>query len=298
NPAVIVAAGDALAARGDNKNALSRYEEAVQLAPNNYVPYLHAARAAVQLKDFGRAKGFVDTAGQLRPNVAEVLAMQAVVGKNSDPKQASRTMQQAIDQAPEEPQYPYELGVIFAGMGAPVEAIDAFKKATSLDPDFVDAYYQLAKVQRDLTRTKEAEDSLNNAVKIDPKRADCWLELADLLQQKGDDVGGLKAYEKALAADPKNPNSVCAMGITLVERMGNDSKSNLKRGVDVLEKCVKLDPKQAHAWRVLGDAYAGMQPQKKKEAIRCYKKFIEVSGPDDIDATSVVPGLISDLGGK
>jgi tetratricopeptide (TPR) repeat protein len=267
----------------------------MQLAPNYYLPYLHAARAAVVLKDLGRAKGFVDTAGQLRPTIAEVIATQAIVGKGSDPKQASRTMQQAIDQAPEEPLWPYEQGLIFAGMGAPVEAVDAFKKAVSLDPDFVDAYYQLAKVQRELTRTTEAKTSLENAVRIDPKRADCWLEMADLLGQQGDDAGSLKAYEKALTADPKNPDSICAMGETLVVRLGNDTK-NLKRGIDVLEKCVKLSPKHPTAWKNLGNAYDSLQPPKKKDAARCWKKAIEIA-PDDPESL-VLKDRLKDYGVK
>ena len=294
NPAVIVAAGDVLAARGDNKGALTRYEEAMQLAPNYYMPYLHAARVAVALKDLQRAKGFVDTAGQLRPSVAEVLAMQAIVGRSADPKQASRTMQQAIDQAPEEPLYPYELGVIYAGMGAAPEAIDAFRKAVTLDPDFVDAYYQLAKVQRDLTRPKDAKESLDNAVRIDPKRADAWLEIADLLGQQGDDQAALKAYEKALSSDPKNPDSICAMGETLVVRMGENEK-NLKRGIDVLEKCVKMVPKHPTAWRNLGNAYK-QNPKRKKDAIAAYKKHLAIS-PDDSDNVTVLQDL-KDLQGK
>jgi predicted Zn finger-like uncharacterized protein len=295
NPAVIVVAGDALAARGDNKGALQRYENAMQLAPNYYLPYLHAARVAVNLKDQGRAKGFVDTAGQLRPGVSEVLEMQAIVAKSSDPKQASRTMQQAIDAAPEIPEYTYELGVIFAGMGAPVEAIDAFKKAVGLDPDYVDAYFALSKVQRDLQRPKDAMESLQNCVRIDPKRADAWVEIADLLSQQGDDTGSLRAYEKALKADPKNAESVCAMGMTLVQRVGNDIK-NLKRGIDVLERCVQLNPKHPEAWKALGDAYKGLQPAKKRDAIRCYQKHLELF-PDDTEA-STVRDEIRDLGGR
>jgi predicted Zn finger-like uncharacterized protein len=295
SPAVIVAGGDVLAARGDFKGALGRYEEAMALAPNSYLPYLHAVRAAVELKDLGRAKGFADTAGQLRPGVAEVLAMQAVVGRASDPKQASRTMQQAIDKAPEEPIYPFELGVIFASMGAPLEAIDAFKKATALSADFVDAYYQLAKVQRDLVRTRDARESLDKAVSIDPKRADAWLEIADLLGQQGDDDGALGAYEKALRADPKNMVSVCNMGQTLVERMGSDDK-NLKRGIEVLVQCTALAPNHLTAWKHLGNAYRQGGPKKRKDALSAYQKH-QALNPDDAD-NALIDDYIRELGGR
>jgi tetratricopeptide (TPR) repeat protein len=289
-----VAQGDVLGARGDWKSALARYDDAIQTAPNAFRPYLHAALAAVELKDTVRAKGFVETAGQLRPGVAEVLSVTAMVQKASDPKSASRLMQQAMEQAPEEPAYPYQLGVIFMSMGAPLEAIDVLKKATALDPDYVDAYYVLAKVQRDLGRQKDARQSLDDAVRIDPKRADAWLEIADLLSQQDDDAGALRAYEKALKADAKNPASVCAMGETLVVRMGTDVK-NLKRGIEVLENCVKLQPKHASAWKTLGNAYKTLTPPRKKEALRAYRAHMQVN-PDDIE-NLIITDLIKDLGG-
>jgi cellulose synthase operon protein C len=292
NPAVIVVAGDVAAARGDFKAALSRYQEAMELAPNAHQPYLHAARAAVELKDLNRAKGFVDTAGQLRPGVAEVLAVQGAVMKSQDPKQASRLLTTAMEQAPEEPLYPYELGSVYTSMGAQVEAIDAFKAAVALDPDFVDAYLQLGKVQRDLGRSREARDSLDNALRINPKRADAWLDMAELMSQQGDDAGSLRSYEKALEADPKSSIALCAMGETLVVRLGTETKS-LKRGIDVLESCVKMAPKHKSAWMNLGNAYKTVG--KKKDAIRAYKAHL-ANNPEETTETMIVRDQLSDLG--
>ena len=298
NPVVIVASGEILAARGDFRGALTRFEEAMQLSPNAYQPYLHAGRAVLALKDpreVARAKGLVETAGQLRPGIAEVLAMQALVTRSSDPKQAARTMQQAIEKAPEEPSYPYELGLIFVTMGGPVEAIDAFRKAVALSPDFVDAYFQLAKVQRDLARSGEARESLAIALRIDPKRADCWLELADLLSQQGKEEEALEAYEQALQASPNNPTSVCSMGQVLVERMGADDK-NLKRGVQVLERCVVLSPDHQTAWKHLGNAFRQAGKGKKKDAVRAYKAHI-AANPDDPEIDLLIRDWIKELGG-
>ena len=292
NPAVIVASGDVLAARTDFKAALGKYEQAMQLAPNAFQPYLHAAVAAIELKDQTRAKGFVDTAGQLRPNVAEVLAMQGLVLKQTDPKSAERLLKQAMDLAPEEPAYPYQLGVVNQAMGAPLEAIDALKKATSIDPDFVDAYFSLAKTQRDLGRIKDAKESLDACVRIDPKRSDAWLELADILGTQDDDAGALKAYERALKANPGNAASVCAMGETLVVRLGTEA-ANLKRGITVLENCVRLAPKHATAWKNLGNAYKTIN--KKGDAIRAYRTHI-AANPDDVE-NLIIQDFIKDLGG-
>ncbi|MDP2344674.1 MAG: tetratricopeptide repeat protein [Deltaproteobacteria bacterium] len=293
NPMVIIAAGDVARSRGEFKQALDRYEEAMQLAPNAFEPYTRAAITAAKLKDVPRAKSLIETAGQLRPNNPDVIGAQAIVIASVDPKQAATLLQQAVDAAPEDPVLPYLLGITFQSMGQGLEAIDALKKATTLAPEYDDAWYSLGKVNRDLGRNDEAKKCFAQVVRIDKKRADGWIQTADILATTGDDAGALEAYEKALRADPNNADSVCAMGETLVVRMGEDAK-NLKRGVDMLERCVRLAPKHATAWKNLGNAYKG--EKKNKLAVGAYKQHLVVN-PGDPD-NSFVEDFVTDLGGK
>jgi cytochrome c-type biogenesis protein CcmH/NrfG len=130
-------------------------------------------------------------------------------------------------------------------------------------------------------------------MKFDKTRADAWVAIADILATTGDDTGALDAYEKALRAEPTNPQSVCAMGETLVLRMGEDTK-NLKRGAETLERCVKLSKVHPSAWKNLGNAYKTLN--KRKEAVASYKQHLVVA-PDDPE-NSILRDFIVDLGGK
>jgi tetratricopeptide (TPR) repeat protein len=293
NPAVLVAQGDIALGRGEPRAALEHYEEAMKVVPNAHQPYLRAAVAAVALKDIARAKGFADTAGQLRPGIAEVLSAQAAVQEPADPKAAARLYEQARDLSPEDPYFPYALGVIFQKIGAFLEAIDSFKQATALDPDYGDAYFALGRVYRELGRNTEAKNAYTDVTRIDPRRADAWIEIADLLATIGDVPEALKAYDKAIEVEPKNSGAVCSMGETLVVRLGDEMK-NLRRGTEVLERCVKMKPKHQTAWKNLGNAYKTFN--KKKDAIRAYKEHLKVA-PDDVE-NSFVQDFITDLGGK
>ncbi len=293
NPMVLIAAGDIARARGELKLSLDRYEEAMQLAPNNFEPYARAAIAAARLKDVQRARGLIETAGQLRPNNPDVIAAQAIIVTVSDPKAAAALLLLAADAAPEDPVLPYLLGLTNQSMGQNLEAIDALKRATTLAPDYDDAWYSLGKVNRDLGRNEEAKKCFAQVIRVDPKRADAWVETADILATVGDDAGALEAYEKALKADPSNANSVCAMGETLVVRMGDDDR-NLKRGITMLERCVNLNPKHQSAWKNLGNAYKGVA--KKKEAVAAWKKHLSAN-PDDPE-NPIIQDFILDAGGK
>jgi tetratricopeptide (TPR) repeat protein len=249
--------------------------------------------AAAMLKDPQRAKGLAETAGQLRPNNPDVMAAQALVLAAQDPKAAAAMLVSAGEAAAEDPSLPMLLGVVYASMGANPEAVDALKRATTLAPDFDDAWFVQGKVYREMGRSGDALRCFAEVSRIDPKRADAWIETADLQANTGDDVAALRSYEKALEAQPANPASICAMGDTLIVRMGDEPK-NFKRGIEMLERCTKLAPGHPTAWHRLGDAYA--QINKKREAIAAYKTHLTIA-PDDAEA-KIVRDNIVELGGK
>ena len=293
NPTVLLAAGEIAKARGELKQALDRFEEAMQLAPNDYDAYARASIVAAKLKDPQRAKGLAETAGQLRPSNPDVIAANAQVMAVQDPKQASSLLQQASEAAPEDPYLPFLLGLTYQSIGANLEAVDALKRATNLAPNYDDAWFALGRVQRDMGRAVDAKESFAAVSRIDNGRADAWVETADILAGQGDDDGALAAYEKALKAEPQNPVSICAMGETLILRMGQDAKK-LRRGIDLLERCVRLNPKHQTAYKNLGNAFKTIN--KKKEAIAAYKNHLNVN-PDDQE-NGILRDYVVDLGGK
>jgi tetratricopeptide (TPR) repeat protein len=293
NPAVLVGAGDVFLAREQYKQALEKYEEAMQLAPNNYIGYIRAAVAAVELNDVQRAKGLVETADQLRPGSPEVQAARARVLSKTDPKQAASILQLAAETSPDDPHLLYLLATTHINMGGYIEAIETLAKATTVAPAFDDAWFALGKANRELGRSGDATAAFEKAIEVDPRRADAWIQIANLRSLNNDDAGALLAYDKAIKVDPNDPKSICAMGETLVVRMGEDAK-NLKKGMEVLERCTKLDNEHPSAWKILGNAYKTIN--KRKDAIAAYKTHLSVA-PEDQEA-SIIRDYIVDLGGK
>jgi predicted Zn finger-like uncharacterized protein len=274
NPVVIAANASVNSAKGQHEKAIELLEEASSLAPNEYTLYLRAAVAAIALGDLARAKGFVDTAGQLQPDNPEVINLRGQVLRATDPAQASRLFVQAIDMSPDDPRLRYELGVTYQGMGANLEAIDRFLEAIKIDPGFADAYFKLGRTYRELGRNKEAESSFRESAKLDKTRADAWVEIAEIQATLGDPENAIDSFKRAMKADPDNSDPVCKMGLTMVERLG-EKKSMLLEGVKILQRCVAMNPASANAYRKLADAYKDQG--KLGDARNYYKKHLDVN---------------------
>ncbi len=287
NPSVIAASGIVEAARGDHKRALELFEEATTLAPNDHRLYLHAAQSAIALSDFGRAKGFVDAAGQLQPKNPEVLNYRGQVMRATDPKQAVRIFLEAIDLSPEDPRLPFELGNTFQRMGLNLEAKDAYQEAINIDPSFADAFYGKGVSLRELGKNTEAVVTFKEVTRLDKNRSDAHIQLAEILAGQGDPKGAIKAYQSAQRADPTSAEPLCEMGLMLVQSLGNEAKY-LKEGVKALERCVEKQKKHTEAFRKLGDAYREMR--KPKLAIEAYRTHMR-NNPEDLNNPLVCESL-------
>ncbi|MFZ9886442.1 MAG: tetratricopeptide repeat protein, partial [Myxococcota bacterium] len=287
NPRVIAAAAVAESAQNNHKRALELFDEAIAIAPNDYRPYLYATAAAIEVRDFGRAKSFIDAAGQLKPKSPEVLARRGEVLRTTDPKQAVQVLSEAMELSPDDPHLPYELGYTFHRMGLNLEARDAYQRAIALDPAFADAFFGKGVALRELGRTSEAVSTFKEVTRLEPKRADAHVQLAEMLSTQGDPKGAIKAYRNAIQADPGSSVPVCEMGLMLVQSLGNE-QSYLKQGVGSLEDCVKRDPKHRDANRKLGDAYRDMR--RPKDAIAAYRAHVE-QNPDDPNNSLVCESL-------
>ncbi len=287
NPRVMAADAAVESAVGNNEKAIERLEEATSLAPNDYTLYLRAASAAIDLGDIAGAKSFIDTAGQLQPENPEVLNLRGQVLRSTDPKTARNLFAQAIERSPEDPRLRYELGLTYTGMGQYPEAVDLLQQAIKIDPGFAEAYFQLGRAYRELGRNRDAQKALRECAKLDNGRSDAWVQIAEIHATLGDSNASIRAFRRAVKADPKNPDPVCKMGLTLVERLG-ENKKHLAEGRKTLQKCVKLAPRHPEAYRKLGDAYK--DSGQRRDAIKYYKKHVAVN-PEAVDRPDVCDAL-------
>ncbi|MCP4901518.1 MAG: sulfatase-like hydrolase/transferase [bacterium] len=93
----------------------------------------------------------------------------------------------------------------------------------------------------------------------DPKdRIALWNRLGQAVaaQEAGQLTTALKAFDEVLAVEPSNPFALSRSGALLTSGIRDPKKIRL--GINRLEKCVRITPSDAEAWRALAEAHVAI----------------------------------------
>lgn len=77
-------------------------------------------------------------------------------------------------------------------------AIDTYRRAIELQPNFPDAYCNLANALKEKGQVPEAEDCYNTALTLCPSHADSLNNLANIKREQGFTEEAVQLYQKAL----------------------------------------------------------------------------------------------------
>jgi tetratricopeptide (TPR) repeat protein len=97
----------------------------------------------------------------------------------------------------------FERGLELEQTGAPMEEIiDAYRKASEIDPSSAGALVNLGTVHFNARNWREAEHHYRKALEVDPRYALAHFNLGNLYDEKGDRSEALKHYLSALRLQP------------------------------------------------------------------------------------------------
>lgn len=94
-----------------------------------------------------------------------------------------------------------------ADPGRLLEAIDAYRKAITLDPQFADAHCNLGTVYFNRGDRKQARSWYEAALERDPTHLEAHFNLANLCEEQGRRESAVHHYKAALDADPFFPDA-------------------------------------------------------------------------------------------
>ena len=77
-------------------------------------------------------------------------------------------------------------------------AIDTYRRAIELQPNFPDAYCNLANALKEKGQVKDAEDCYNTALALCPSHADSLNNLANIKREQALTEEAVKLYQRAL----------------------------------------------------------------------------------------------------
>ncbi|MDR1006200.1 MAG: tetratricopeptide repeat protein [Bacteroidales bacterium] len=159
------------------------------------------------------------------------------------------------------------------------KAIEYYRKAIELKPDYADAYFCIGFAYK---RWWEKEDTaieyFKKAIELKPDYAEAYANMGIAYGYwKEEYEKAIECYNKAIELKPDYAEAYVNMGRAYMRW-----KKQYKKAIECFEKAIALKPDLAQAYFNMGEAYFGWRKQCKK-AIKYYEKAIELN-PDYIMA--------------
>ena len=162
-------------------------------------------------------------------------------------------------------------GAAHAGLGQHTDAITSYKKAITIEPNYVDAYYNLGFALREKGNLEEAVKNFNKVISLNPNYVDAYNNMAVTLEKQGKLEEALKAYKKAIAIKPDYADAHYNMATTL------EKQGKLEESVISYNKAISIKPDYADAYFNMASTLEAQG--KLEEAIGAYKKTLDIK-PD------------------
>jgi tetratricopeptide (TPR) repeat protein len=186
--------------------------------------------------------------------------------------QAIELYKQALQVSPDFEWAWYGLGKAHAKQGEYDQAIEAYQKAIYIKPDFEWAWYLLGNVYMDQGNYNQAIKTYQKITYIRPDFKWVWYNLGSAYgnQEKYDQA--IDAFQKAIQFNPDDA-SWYNLGVTY-SKSGNDFDA-----IIAYQKAIEIKPDKYEAWYNLGISFYDLG--KYEQAITAYAKSIEIKPDND-----------------
>lgn len=262
--------GLAEAVKGNIKKALSDFNTAISLDPNNGIAYYARGKAKYDLGLKEEALKDYNKTVELNLKSPELYADMGLAKSNLGRKEeAINDYDDAIRLNPKYANAYCNRGNAKSDLGRKEEAINDYDKAIKHGPKNAEAYYNRGGAKFDLGGKEEAINDYDEAIELDPKFAQAYYNRGVVKDDLGQKKEAIKDYAKAIKLNPKNVFAYNNRGII---------KYNFGRKKEALKdfnRAIKLEPKGAGRYYLRGVAKYDLG--KKKEAIKDYKLFVELA---------------------
>ena len=140
-------------------------------------------------------------------------------------------------------------GACNAGLMQFDAAIENYKKALKIKPDYADAYNNMGNVFQDQGNQEAALKSYKQAIKIKPDYADAYYNMGVTLKNKGNPEAAIGSYKQAIKIKPDYANAYNNMGTALQDQ------GNPEAALKSYKQAIKIKPDFANAFRNFSNVY-------------------------------------------
>lgn len=166
--------GRLLQQRGDPRQALAAYTQAIALDPSFWPAYFERGNLKLDAGDATAALKDLEKAAQLAPRQANIWLI---------------------------------LGNAWSATGQQDRALECFRQAITLDPAYAQAHYNSGVIQYHQGELESAVESYTAAITHKPDFTLAHANLGIALEAQGDTESALERYDAAIATDPNDPSA-------------------------------------------------------------------------------------------
>ncbi len=217
--------GRDLSERLRSHKSIKYYEKAIAEDSNFAMAYLNLAFVHIATgnpngfwENFNKAMALVDKVSEGERLL--ILAVQA--GADDNPTKQKDLYLQLVKAYPKDKRAHYAFGLYYFGQREYDLAIDEFKKAIGLAPDFPPPYNEFGYAYSYLGNYPEAEKALEKYAELIPDEPNPYDSWAEILMKQGKFDESIEAYKKALSLDPNFFSAYVGIGMNLIFKGKSD----------------------------------------------------------------------------
>ena len=166
-------------------------------------------------------------------------------------------------------------GACYAGLDQKDAAVESYKQAVLLKPDYAKAHYNLGGALQEIGQLDDAVKSYESAIALEPENAEAHNNLGNVLRELEQLDAAINSYEKAIVINPNYVEAHYSLGLTFQEL------GQLENTVNSYKKVVAIKPDFAGMHNNLGNVYRELG--ELDAALKSYKKALAIQ-PDFVEA--------------
>ena len=189
------------------QDSIQHFDKAISLDPNFASAELSRANSSPTAKEFfDHLKKAVGLADKASPG-EKLLILATEAGANANAAKQKEYLEQLVAAYPNDERAHFTLGGYYFGQQDMAQAIEHYKKATEIAPDYSTAFNILGYAYRQNADYADAERAFKKYIELIPKDPNPYDSYAELLLKVGRFDESIAQYRKALDIDSNFVNS-------------------------------------------------------------------------------------------
>lgn len=249
-------------------DAHALYQQILAVLPKHADALHFSGLLACQIGEYGAGIALIRESIVVSPSPSAIYAnnLGNMLRESGTLPDAIDSYRRAVELKPDYAEAHNNLGNALREAGDAAAAMESCATAITLRPGYAEAYNNLGNALKDLAQLKAAALSYGKAIDARPDFAEAHHNLGNVLREQGHLDAAIECYRASIEAAPALAVAHNSLGLAFSER------SEYRAAIDCFATVATLQPERADAHNTLGNALNGQG--RLDEAVAAYERAI------------------------